>query len=164
MGTLKDNRAGEETSALAFAWVWSPGDTQACLYGILFLWTLRALEVWVWGQCGTSLEGQGSRDSGLGRGHKGPVRPTCIGTIGAQPVLILSLPKCTSFIQYVMQIGEIGSCLLTFWDNLLVPHIYVGLYPWGVKQTKDCLSREEGLIGCHEMLVTKYPPPLRNIP
>jgi hypothetical protein len=26
-----------------------------------------------WGQCGTSLEGQGSHDSGLGRGHKGPV-------------------------------------------------------------------------------------------
>jgi hypothetical protein len=39
------------------------------------------------------LEGQGSHDSGLGRVHKGPVRPTCIGTIGARPVLILFCSK-----------------------------------------------------------------------
>jgi hypothetical protein len=43
----------------------------------------------VWGQCGTPLEGQASHDSGLGGGHKGPVRPTCIGTTGVRPVLIL---------------------------------------------------------------------------
>jgi hypothetical protein len=40
------------------------------------LWTLRKLEVSVWGQCATSLEGQGSYDLGLGRMHRGPVRPT----------------------------------------------------------------------------------------
>jgi hypothetical protein len=54
-----------------------------------FLWTLRTLEVWIWGQCGTSLEGQGSHDSGLGRGHKGPARPTFRGTARARPTLIL---------------------------------------------------------------------------
>jgi hypothetical protein len=39
-----------------------------------FLWTLRTLEVWVWGQCGTSSEGQGSRDLDPVRGHKGPAK------------------------------------------------------------------------------------------
>jgi hypothetical protein len=53
-----------------------------------FSWTLRTLEVWVWRQCGTPLEGQGSHDSGLVRGHKGPVRPTCIGTVMARPTRI----------------------------------------------------------------------------
>jgi hypothetical protein len=37
-----------------------------------FSWTLRTLEVW--GHCGTSLEGQGARDLGPVRGHKGPVK------------------------------------------------------------------------------------------
>jgi hypothetical protein len=40
-------------------------------------------------QGGTSLEGQDSHDSGLGRGHKGPVRPTCLGTARAGPILTL---------------------------------------------------------------------------
>jgi hypothetical protein len=39
-----------------------------------FSWTLRTLDVWVWGHCGTSLEGQGSHDSGPVRGHKGPIK------------------------------------------------------------------------------------------
>jgi hypothetical protein len=86
-GALKDNGAGEKTSTLVSAWVRSPGDTH--IYLGSFLWALRTLEVWVWGQCGTSLEGQDSHDSGLGRGHKGPVRPTCIGTVRARPILIL---------------------------------------------------------------------------
>jgi hypothetical protein len=39
-----------------------------------FSLTVRMLEVWVWGQCGTSSEGQGFHDLDPVRGHKGPVK------------------------------------------------------------------------------------------
>jgi predicted transport protein len=67
------------------------------------------------GQCGTSVEGQGSHYSGLGRGHKGPVRPTCIETIKAQPILILfsTLEDLTVF----------RGCLLSCWRRVSdTPH------------------------------------------